>query len=87
MATLQAESEAGFHLAFLLAELLGRDEPGEISEADAQLLRLLTSVGKLTTARQAMAVVSEVLECFGGAGYVEDTGLPVLLRDTQVLPI
>ena len=23
----------------------------------------------------------------GGAGYVEDTGLPVLLRDSQVLPI
>jgi acyl-CoA dehydrogenase len=32
-------------------------------------------------------VVSEVLECFGGAGYVEDTGLPALLRDAQVLPI
>jgi hypothetical protein len=28
-----------------------------------------------------------VLESFGGAGYVEDTGLPVLLRDSQVLPI
>ncbi|MCA9872429.1 MAG: hypothetical protein KC441_02210, partial [Anaerolineales bacterium] len=24
---------------------------------------------------------------FGGAGYVEDTGLPLLLRDSQVLPI
>jgi len=32
-------------------------------------------------------VVSETLEAFGGAGYVEDTGIPVLLRDTQVLPI
>jgi hypothetical protein len=28
-----------------------------------------------------------VLEAFGGAGYVEDTGLPLLLRDSQVLPI
>jgi len=28
-----------------------------------------------------------VLEAFGGAGYVEDTGLPALLRDSQVLPI
>ena len=27
------------------------------------------------------------MEAFGGAGYVEDTGLPVLLRDAQVLPI
>jgi hypothetical protein len=51
------------------------------------LLRLLTSIAKLTTARQAVAVASEVLEAFGGAGYVEDTGLPMLLRDSQVLPI
>ncbi|MGH8627676.1 MAG: acyl-CoA dehydrogenase family protein, partial [Gammaproteobacteria bacterium] len=33
------------------------------------------------------AVLSEAIECFGGAGYVEDTGLPRLLRDCQVLPI
>jgi hypothetical protein len=32
-------------------------------------------------------VCSEALECFGGAGYIEDTGLPRLLRDAQVLPI
>jgi len=31
--------------------------------------------------------LSEVLESFGGAGYVEDTGLPALLRDAQVFPI
>jgi alkylation response protein AidB-like acyl-CoA dehydrogenase len=31
-----------------------------------------------------MAVVSEGLECFGGMGYLEDAGLPVILRDTQV---
>ncbi|HEX6384023.1 MAG TPA: acyl-CoA dehydrogenase family protein [Anaerolineae bacterium] len=87
LATLQAETEAAFHLSFYLVELIGRDEAGEISAADAHLLRLLTSVTKLTTARQAVAVASEVLEAHGGAGYVEDTGLPVLLRDSQVLPI
>jgi hypothetical protein len=42
---------------------------------------------KLTTARQAVSVASEILEAFGGAGYVEDTGLPALLRDSQVLSI
>jgi len=87
IATLQAEAEAGFHLAFLLTELLGLDEVGEINEEDAALLRLLTSVVKLTTARQTVSVCCEVLEAFGGAGYVEDTGLPMLLRDAQVLPI
>ena len=29
-------------------------------------------------------MVSEGLECFGGQGYIEDTGLPGLLRDAQV---
>jgi acyl-CoA dehydrogenase len=54
---------------------------------EAALLRLLTPVMKLTTGKQAVAVLSEVIEAFGGAGYVEDTGLPQLLRDAQVLPI
>ena len=84
---MQAESEAAFHLAFLVAELTGKAEINEITEAELSLLRLLTPLMKLTTARQAVAVTSEALESFGGAGYVEDTGLPVLLRDAQVLPI
>ncbi len=87
VATLQAEFEAAFHFAFYVAELTGRSETGEISEDDAFLLRVLTPIMKLTTGKQAVMVASEVLESFGGAGYVEDTGLPVLLRDSQVLPI
>jgi acyl-CoA dehydrogenase len=87
LANLQAEMEAAFHLTFYLVELLGLDEAGEISANQRDLLRLLTSVVKLTTGRQAVSTASEVLESFGGAGYVEDTGLPVLLRDSQVLSI
>ena len=87
LAGMQAESEAAFQIAFFVAELTGRAESKEISEDDSLLLRLLTPLMKLTTARQAVAVTSEALEAFGGAGYVEDTGLPVLLRDAQVLPI
>jgi len=86
LAGLQAEAEAAFHLAFYVAELTGRTETGKVDEAFAWL-RLFTPVMKLTTGKQAVAVASEVLESFGGAGYVEDTGLPVLLRDSQVLPI
>jgi acyl-CoA dehydrogenase len=84
---MQAETEAAFHLTFFLVELIGKDEAKVISEAEAHLLRLLTSLAKLTTGKQAVVVASEVLEAFGGAGYVEDTGLPLLLRDSQVLPI
>jgi alkylation response protein AidB-like acyl-CoA dehydrogenase len=84
---MQAESEAAFHFAFFVAELTGRLESNEISDDELILLRLLTPLMKLTTAKQAVAVTSEALEAFGGAGYVEDTGLPMLLRDAQVLPI
>src|SRR5688572_445270 len=84
---LQAEFEAAFHLAFYVAELNGRNETGTLDEHEARLLRILTPVMKLTTGKQAVMIASEVLEAFGGAGYVEDTGLPVLLRDAQVLPI
>jgi alkylation response protein AidB-like acyl-CoA dehydrogenase len=87
LAVLEAETEAAFHLAFYVAELTGRSETGEISADDALLLRVLTPVMKLTTGKQSVVVASEVLEMFGGAGYVEDTGLPMLLRDSQVLPI
>jgi alkylation response protein AidB-like acyl-CoA dehydrogenase len=87
LAGLAAESEAAFLLTFFAVELLGRAEAGAASEADQAILRLATPVVKATTGKQAVAVASEVLEAFGGAGYVEDTGLPALLRDAQVLPI
>ena len=84
LAGVQAEYEGAFQLAFRAASELGREEMGE---ADGTLLRILTPLAKLCTAKQAVAGVSELLEAFGGAGYIEDTGLPVLLRDVQVLSI
>lgn len=84
---LEAEWQGALHLTFRVVELIGRAETGELDDSGERLLRLLTPVAKLTTARQAVAVTSECLEAFGGAGYVEDTGLPVLLRDAQVLTI
>ncbi|WP_437567362.1 acyl-CoA dehydrogenase family protein [Sorangium sp. So ce542] len=87
LAELQAEFEGAFHLTFRAIELLGREETGSLTESEAKLLRLMIPIAKLTTAKQAVSVLSEVLEAFGGAGYIEDTGLPRLLRDAQVLPI
>lgn len=58
------------------------------NSADSQtLLRMLTRLAKLYTAKMAVLCASEALECFGGAGYLEDTGIPQLYRDAQVLPI
>ena len=86
LAGLQAESEAAFHLAFRASELLGAAKSGDAAHIE-HLLRLVTPLAKLTTARQCVGVCSEILEAFGGAGYIEDTGLPALLRDAQVLTI
>jgi alkylation response protein AidB-like acyl-CoA dehydrogenase len=87
LADMQLELRAAFLLAFRVVELLGRDECGEATESESRLLRFLIPVAKLYTAKQAIAVASEALESFGGAGYVEDTGIPRLLRDAQVLSI
>ncbi len=87
MADTVAEAQGAFLLAFRVVELLGRIEAGEASDAEQLVSRLLTPIGKLTTGKQAVAIASETLESFGGAGYVNDTGLSRLLSDAQVLPI
>jgi acyl-CoA dehydrogenase len=87
LAGLCAELEGAVHLTFRTVAMLGREESGELSARELELLRLLTPLAKLTTGKQAVHVSTEVAECFGGAGYVEDTGIPRLVRDAQVLPI
>ncbi|XP_077601033.1 acyl-CoA dehydrogenase family member 11-like [Stigmatopora nigra] len=87
LARMEVETRGAFLLVMDVCRLLGREESGIATQLDAHLLRLLTPVVKLYTGKQAVAVVSEGLESFGGQGYIEDTGLPVLLRDAQVLSI
>lgn len=87
LADIDAESAGAAVLTYELLELLGRREGGEIDDEGSALLRLLTPMTKAVTGRQAVAAISEAIEAFGGAGYLEDTMLPVILRDAQVLPI
>jgi putative acyl-CoA dehydrogenase len=87
MAELSVEFAGNFHLTFHLAELLGREETGEGSPEESAMLRMLTPIAKLYTAKSCMAITSEVVEVFGGAGYVEDVGISKLLRDAQVFSI
>jgi len=84
---MEAEAAAALALAMECAALLGRVEAGTATDDERRRLRALIPLAKLTTAKQAVALASEALECMGGAGYIEDTGLPRLLRDAQVLPI
>lgn len=87
LADLAAEQEAALQLAFHSVALLGREETTGLDDAGRATLRLLQPLAKLSTGKMAVAGASESLEAFGGAGYVEDTGLPELLRDAQVLAI
>lgn len=70
-----------------ICRLLGLEECGMATSTEKNLLRILTPITKLYTAKQAIVIASEGLESFGGQGYIEDTGLPTFLRDAQVLPI
>lgn len=74
-------------LAFFLSQLLGKEDCNKASETEKSLLRLLTPIAKLYTAKQAIKYASEHIEMFGGIGYLEDSGIPVMLRDTQTLSI
>jgi acyl-CoA dehydrogenase len=94
LAGLEAEYAAAFCLAFRSVELLGMLERGAAEpgrpgqhDLDERLSRSLIPIAKLVTGKQAVAVTSEAIEACGGAGYVEDTGLPRILADAQVLPI
>ncbi len=87
LADMQAEFEAAFQLVFHVAHLLGRSESGVADDNELALLRLLTPLAKLWTGKLAVRIASETCEAFGGAGYIENTGIPQLLRDAQVYPI
>lgn len=87
LAQMEIRFRASFAATFSTIEILGRVETGKGDEDDAVLLRLLTPVIKLFTAKEAMLHVTEFMECMGGAAYIENTGLSKWLRDTQVLAI
>ncbi|AGN02426.1 acyl-CoA dehydrogenase domain-containing protein [Salinarchaeum sp. Harcht-Bsk1] len=75
----------------LLSERERAERAGEGDTDDAQhayrLLRLLTPIAKLRTARMAIDTASYAMEIQGGNGYVNDFVTHRLLRDAQVLPI
>jgi alkylation response protein AidB-like acyl-CoA dehydrogenase len=87
VAELEINLHALFSLTFFTISLLGKEEVSKATEDEKALLRLLTPITKLYTGKIAVQSISEALECFGGAGYMEDTQIPKILRDAQVLAI
>jgi alkylation response protein AidB-like acyl-CoA dehydrogenase len=72
LADLAVDHAAALALGLRLAELQGRAEHGAGDDQRA-LLRLLTPVAKLATARWAIAGTAEAMEALGGVGYCEDS--------------
>ncbi|OZM73555.1 DNA alkylation response protein [Amycolatopsis antarctica] len=82
LADLACESEAATTLALRLAAAV--DAP---SGTDAALLRLALPASKYYVCKRAPMVVGEALECLGGNGYVEESGMPRLYREAPLLSI
>jgi putative acyl-CoA dehydrogenase len=81
LADLAVESEAATAAALRLARAVG-DGPQDPQEA--ALVRLVTPVLKYWTCKRAPQHAAEALECLGGAGFVEESGLPRIYRQSPV---
>ncbi len=87
LAAMEVEARGALHLVFHLVGCLGREETGTATADERARLRLLMPLAKLYTAKQAIAVAAEGIEAFGGAAFIEDTGLPRHLPDALALAI
>ncbi|GAA1930916.1 acyl-CoA dehydrogenase family protein [Nocardioides hwasunensis] len=80
VADLAVESEAATALAMRLAAAVDRpDDPHE-----AALRRIALPLAKFWVCKRTPAMVAEALECLGGNGYVEDSGLPLMFRESPL---
>ncbi|KFN47456.1 hypothetical protein N790_01740 [Arenimonas malthae CC-JY-1] len=82
LADLALESEAATALAFRVARAVDAGERGDAGEA--AFARLTTALGKYWVCKRTPAFVGEAMECLGGVGYVEETGLPRLYRQAPL---
>jgi putative acyl-CoA dehydrogenase len=73
---LALEAEAATTLAMRLAGAVDREERA--------LLRLALPASKYLVCKRAPAMVAEALECLGGNGYVEESGMPRLYREAPL---
>jgi putative acyl-CoA dehydrogenase len=77
LADLAIESEAATAAAMRVAR--SYDEPDQ-----GAFRRFSTAVMKYWVSKRAAAHAAEALECLGGNGFVEDSGLPALYRDAPL---
>jgi len=76
LADLAIESEAATAVTMRIARAYDED--------DAAFRRIATAVMKHHVCKRATGHAAEALECLGGNGYVEESGMPRLLRDSPL---
>ncbi|MFI1396957.1 acyl-CoA dehydrogenase family protein [Streptomyces sp. NPDC020681] len=79
LADLALESEAATTLAMRLAAAYDSGTDNERA-----FLRLAVPAAKYWVTKRCTPTVAESLECLGGNGYVEESGLPRLLRESPL---
>ncbi|MCW7986402.1 acyl-CoA dehydrogenase [Streptomyces platensis subsp. clarensis] len=79
LADLALESEAATTLALRLAAAYDGG-----TEQDRHFLRLAIPAAKYWVTKRCTPMVAEALECLGGNGYVEESGMPRLLREAPL---
>jgi putative acyl-CoA dehydrogenase len=88
LADLAIESEAATTLMLRLArafDAVAQEGTGEADvDGEATFRRLATAVAKFWVCKRQPAVVVEALECLGGNGYIEESGLPRLFRESPL---
>jgi putative acyl-CoA dehydrogenase len=82
LADLAIESEAATVSAMRLARAYDEAIAGD--EEATQLKRVANAVLKYWICKRAVAHAGESLECIGGNGYVEESGLPRLFRESPL---
>ncbi|MFF8785892.1 acyl-CoA dehydrogenase family protein [Streptomyces sp. NPDC015125] len=85
LADLAVESEAATVLGMRLATAVDRSQAGDAGET--ALRRLALAAGKYWVCKRGSTHAAEALECLGGNGYVEDSGMPRLYREAPLLSI
>jgi putative acyl-CoA dehydrogenase len=80
IADLAVESEAATALAIRLAAAVDDAE----NTHEAALRRIALPLAKYWICKRTPMMVAEALECLGGNGYVEDSGMPLLFRESPL---
>ncbi|MFF9475543.1 acyl-CoA dehydrogenase family protein [Streptomyces roseolus] len=82
LADLAVESEAATVLGMRLAAAYDSADAG--SERERALLRIAVPAATYWVSKRCVPVVAEAWECLGADGYVEESGLPRLLRESPL---